>query len=140
MWDSLRLNRIAFLFAIVTACSGCGGNPAMTSCSLTVEVQVNPTTATANHASAPPANQVQFIGTAEPTAPYGCPVPQWVALDYATWSNPDPADIQISSAGNSTNGTAVCLAPTNGAATLTGTFTQFVSNPPVTKTVQLTCN
>lgn len=65
--------------------------------------------------------------------------PQVVAREYATWSNPDPAAIQISSADDLTNGTAVCKAPTDGPVTLTGTFSQMVSGP-ATKTVQLTCN
>ncbi len=69
----------------------------------------------------------------------GCAVPTWIAIVYGTWSNPDPTDIQISSAIDNTNGTAVCKAATNGAVTLTGTFNQLVP-APVTKTVQLTCN
>jgi hypothetical protein len=133
-----RFDRIVGLFTALLLLSGCSGNPAMT-CSLTVEVQVSPTTATVDHAAAPPGNQVQFVGYARPTAPPGCAVPQWIAIDYATWSNPDPTDIQISSASDSTNGTAICKSPTNGPVPLTGTFTQLVSSP-VTKTVQLACN
>jgi hypothetical protein len=125
------------LFGALTFVSGCGGVSPVP-CSLTTVITVSPLSATVNHAAAPPANQVQFIGTAAPTAPPGCPVPQWIALDFATWTNPDPTDIQISSANDSTNGTAVCKAPTSGAVTLTGTFTQLVSSP-VTKSVQLTC-
>lgn len=128
---------VALLSVIANAC-GCSGNPAM-SCQLRTVISVNPTSATLNHAAAPPSNQVQFIAAAQPTAPPGCAVPDWIAIVGGTWSNPDPTDIQISSANDSTNGTAVCKAPTNGAVTLTGTFTQLVP-APVTKTVQLTCD
>ena len=125
------------LFGALTFISGCAAmSPAP--CSITVEVTVSPASATVNHAAVSPANQVQFVGTALPTAPPGCAVPAWVAIDHAQWTNPDPSAIQISSANDSSNGTAVCKAPTNGAVTLTGTFTQLVSSP-VTKSVQLTC-
>jgi hypothetical protein len=135
----LGVDRIAGLFAALAVLSGCAAHPTMMPCEVTVEVQVSPTSATVDHGAKPPGNQTQFKGLARPTAPAGCPVPEWVASTYATWSNPDPADIQISSANNSTNGTAVCKAPTNGPVTLTGTFTQGLSSP-ATKTVQLTCD
>jgi hypothetical protein len=61
-----------------------------------------------------------------------------VAIEYGTWSNPDPVDITISSANDSTNGTALCKAPTNGAVTLTGAFPIGSPNPNM-KSVQLTC-
>lgn len=135
-----RAGQVATLMLSLGAVCGCGGRSTMgATCSNGVEIIVSPTSATANHTAAPPANQIQFVGVAHPTAsPPGCPVPQWVALSFATWSNPNPGAIQISSANNSTNGTAVCLASTNGAVTLTGTFTQVVSTP-VTESVQLTC-
>ncbi|MGH9606238.1 MAG: hypothetical protein ACRD3N_11135 [Terracidiphilus sp.] len=78
---------------------------------------------------------------ARPTGPPGCPIPQWVALVYANWSNPAPDAIQISSTNDATSGTAVCLAPTDGAVTLTGTFGPggVVGTTPIAKTVQLTC-
>lgn len=133
-----RTEEIAGLFAALAVLSGCGGNGSM-SCNLTTEITVSPTSATVNHAAAPPANQTQFLGTAAPTAAAGCPVPQWIAREHPTWSNPDPTDIQISSTNDLTNGTAICKAPTAGPVTLTGTFTELVSSP-VTRTVQLTCN
>ncbi|MGA2571617.1 MAG: hypothetical protein ABSF23_13955 [Terracidiphilus sp.] len=135
----IRGNLLIALFAGLALVCGCGGNPAV-NCSLgDVEVRVTPTSATIDHAAAPPGNQIQFVGVAQPTAPIGCPLPTWVAISHATWSNPDPVDIQISSANDATNGTAICKSPTNGAVTLTGTFTQVVTTP-VAKTVQLTCN
>jgi hypothetical protein len=135
----IRAGLLGGFFGGVALVSGCGADSnSIGECSITVVVTVSPPSATVNHAAAPPGNQVQFVGTAAPTAPQGCPVPEWVAIDYATWTNPDPTDIQISSANDSTNGTAVCKAYTNGPVTLTGTFTQLVSSP-VTKSVQLTC-
>ena len=136
----IRVDLIAGLCIAATTLYGCGGNGTIGSkCTLTTVITVNPASATVDHAAAPPANQVQFIANAQPTAPPGCAVPTWIAIVYGTWSNPDPIDIQISSAADSTNGTAVCKTPTNGAVTLTGTFTELVQSP-VTKTVQLTCN
>ncbi len=129
--------RTVLLAAVLVPC-GCGGNSGMT-CNLTWELQMSPTSATVNHSAPPPGNQTQFVAIAAPTAHAGCGVPQVVAREYATWSNPDPAAIQISSADDLTNGTAVCKAPTDGPVTLTGTFSQMVSGP-ATKTVQLTCN
>ncbi len=133
----IRAGLLVVAFAAAAVVCGCGGNSQI-SCVGSVEIAVSPTSATVNHAAAPPANQIQFIGIGQPTAPPGCPVPEWVAIVYGTWSNPDPTDITISSANDSTNGTAVCNAPTNGAVTLTGTFSQLVP-APVTKSVQLTC-
>ncbi len=127
------------LFLAITALCGCGGTSA-TKCNTTVVISVNPTTATVDHTAAPPANQVQFVANAQPFSDQpGCAVPTWIAIVYGTWLNPDPTDIQISSAIDNTNGTAVCKAATNGAVTLTGTFNQLVP-APVTKTVQLTCD
>ena len=109
------------------------------SCNYSTVIGVSPTSATVNQAAAPPGNQVQFIAFAHETASGpGCAIPQSEVLVYGTWSNPDPQDIQISSANDSTNGTAVCKAPTTGAVTLTVTFTQFTMTP-ATKSVQLTC-
>jgi hypothetical protein len=133
----IRVGLITVFLAVAVLLCGCGGNSQI-SCAGSVTITVSPTSATANHAAMPQANQVQFIAVGQPTAPPGCPIPEWVATVYGTWSNPDPTDVMISSANDPTNGTAVCLAPTNGAMTLTGTFSQLVTTP-VTKSVQLTC-
>ena len=128
--------------ALFTGICGCGGSAGSAGCTLTTVISVNPTSATVDHAATPPANHVQFIaagGYAAPTGSEHCAVPALAWIEYGTWTNPDPADIQISSATDSTNGTAVCKSPTNGPVTLTGTFTELVPSP-VIKTVQLTCN
>ncbi|MFZ0394162.1 MAG: hypothetical protein WCF17_02600 [Terracidiphilus sp.] len=129
--------RTGLLAALLVLC-GCGSNP----CNSAWELQVSPASATVNHSAAPPKNQTQFVAVAAPVAQAGCAIPQIVAREYATWSNPDPSAIQISSASDLTNGTAVCKAPTNGPVTLKGTFAQLVPpmvSGPAAKTVQLTC-
>ncbi len=137
----IRAGLLVGSFSAAVAACGCGGNGTIGgNCSLSTVIAVSPASATANHASAPPGNQVQFIGIGRYTAPPGCAVPALSWIAYATWLNSDPTNIQISSASDSTNGTAVCKAATNGAETLTGTFTTS-GNPPqsITQSVQLTC-
>ena len=138
----IRAGWPAGLAAILVAVCGCAGNGTFGNCTLYSVVNVSPTSATVNHAAAPPANQVQFVGTGTYAAQGShCAIPELAWIAYGTWSNPDPTDIQISSADNFTNGTAVCLAATNGAVTLTGTFpaTGLGGAQSVTQSVQLTC-
>ena len=98
---------------------------------------VAPATATANHSSAAPGNQVQFKSTLAPTPQAGCPTPTFIAVAYPTWTNPDPLDISISSAQDSTNGTAVCSGMTSGTVTLTATET--TPQQTYMQNVTLTC-
>ncbi len=130
--------RVALLAVLVVAC-GCGGQAAMNRCELTIVSTVAPASATVSHSAAPPGNQVQFVATQAPTAPPGCAVPDWILRAEPIWSNPDPADITISSADDATNGTAVCKGATDGAVTLTATISSGNGDTPVTKSVQLTC-
>jgi hypothetical protein len=128
------------LLALAGVCallSGCavGGNGS--ECALGYDFSTSPASATADHAAAPPGNQQQFTSGLAPTAPAGCPVPQWVARVDPAWSSSDPIDIQISSADDATNGTAVCLGPTDGAATLTATF--VYASQTLTSKSTLTC-
>jgi hypothetical protein len=141
----LKAAPLAGLAAVLAGICGCTGNGMLgDDCNGSLVVAVNPSSATVNHAAAPPANQVQFIADEGYAAPAGghCAVSAIAKIVPGTWANPDPQDIQISSANNSTNGTAVCLSPTNGAVTLTGTFsTTVVASQPQssTQSVQLTC-
>lgn len=142
----MRLPLLITALATTALTTGCGSSSGGGSCAVTYPLRVTPRTATVDSSTKPPANQVQFTGIAVATAPPGCPVPQLARAEYAAWTNPDPAAIQISSAGDSTNGTAVCLGPTHGAVTLTGLFTPASPGvPPGTgpdaqsATVQLTC-
>jgi hypothetical protein len=126
---------------------GCAASVGTTvSCNNTWTLTVSPNVATTSHSAQAPANQVQFTGIYHPVAVAGCPVPTVEELEYASWTDPDTIDIQISSANDATNGTAVCKGPTNGAVTLTGVFSPILVNgpagggtPQTTETVQLTC-
>jgi len=60
-----------------------------------------------------------------------------VALVYASWSNPDPLDVTVSSAADFTNGLATCKNTTAGPVTLTATAT--LSSKVYSSSVQLTC-
>jgi hypothetical protein len=123
---------------------GCAAGNTPTDCSGLYVLNVSPTAATADHSATAPGNQVQFQGAygAFGKAPAGCAISNVVVKEYATWQNPDPLDISISSAIDETNGTAVCTGTTAGPITLTGSFAPN-SVPPATtttvKTVTLTC-
>jgi hypothetical protein len=89
-----------------------------------------------SHNDAPPGNQEKFNAELQPTAPAGCPVPEYIAIVDAQWTVSDPINVQISSAPDS-NGVATCAGTTTGAVTVTATYTQ----DGVTKsaTAPLTC-
>jgi hypothetical protein len=99
---------------------------------------------TADHAAAPPGNQVKFSASVTPTiiSGSGCAVPTYIALVNATWTTSDPKDISINSAQNAaTNGLAACLGPTNGSATITASYpnSSGVGPSTLTATATLTC-
>jgi hypothetical protein len=102
-----------------------------------IVLSLNPVAATADHTAEPPGNQQQFVSTAAPTAPPGCALPEWILLAHPSWTSSDPVNISISSANDTTNGTAVCKGATNGAATLTATFVFDGTTSKATAT--LTC-
>lgn len=131
---------------LVLACSlpGHAGLSQPQDCRTSWVVTVTPASATLDHTASPARNTVQFIGTAVETAPKGCPVPALARREYASWANPEPTRIEISSARDGANGTASCLAATKGPVTLTGTFNPIgasaAASQTSTKTVTLTCN
>lgn len=85
---------LAGLVAAASLGTGCAvATTADRNCTITMQLTVTPQTATADHNAAPPGNQVHFEGVAAPTSQAGCPVPQYVLLETAAWTNPDPADI-----------------------------------------------
>jgi hypothetical protein len=125
---------------MVCACGvfgGCAAAPSNTPVGCSIYVNVTPATATADHNAASPGNQVQFVGSSGETCTNGAS-PAVVARVYGSWTNPDPINIQISSANDATNGTAICKGPTAGAVTLTDTIPLGTST--VAKQVSLTCN
>lgn len=117
-----NLSMLAATLGASLATMGCGAAPQQ--CTLAYPLTVSPLAATLDHASTAAANQVKFRGIAYLVAtPATCPQRTDLgALEYATWTNPDPADIQISSAYDDTNGIASCTNATSGAVSLTGTF------------------
>ena len=124
---------------ILAGCSvllaGCGA--ASPNCTLSDVLSVFPATATADHAATPPGNQLKFSVGLAPTAAPGCPIPQYIAIAYPAWTNPDPSAISISSAHDQTNGLATCLKATTGASTLTATV--GTGQTAQSKTVSLAC-
>jgi hypothetical protein len=143
----MKLVVLLSVFLGFVCLTGCAVAPASTlGCNQTFALSVTPNVATASHTATGPANQVKFTGTYQQVPQTGCPISNVEALEYASWTNPDTIDIQISSANDATNGTAVCKGPTNGAVTLTGVFSPILANgpagggtPQTTETVQLTC-
>jgi hypothetical protein len=124
---------------IVSACGvvgGCAASPGNNPLGCTTSISVSPATAVADHSAASPGNQVQFMGTSSESCTNGAS-PQVIARVYGAWTNPDPINIQISSANDVTNGTAICKGATSGAVALTDTVVQGTST--VAKQVSLTC-
>ena len=131
---------VLLVSALVGGLSGCGSSPSTGTCELTTVLNVEPTSATADHAAVPPGNQVQFKGGGYFTAPSGCGAPALAFAADAVWTNPDPNDITISSAADATNGTAVCENATGGPVALSGTYTSVPGlTGTVVRIVQLTC-
>lgn len=101
------------VFASCLAMWGCGATTASRACPQYVFMAVVPATATADHAAAPPGNQVRF--QLEIEYPPGCGTNQTVP---ATWTVSDTTDVNFSS---TTDGLATCVNPTPGSVTVTGT-------------------
>lgn len=128
------------LLVVLAGCallSGCAVSPTGNSCDLGYTMSVSPQSATADSTAPVPGNMVQFMATVGPTAPAGCAVPAWLMLARATWTSSDPKDVIIDSSTAPTNGLATCVGSTNGAATLTATYT--FGTTPLTQTASLTC-
>lgn len=115
---------VALLAPLAIEGCGSGGTAQDQQCTVSYPLTVTPLAATLDHMSVGTANQVQFRGIAYAVSvPASCPQrTDLEALEYATWSNPDSADIQISSAYDASNGLASCINATAGAVTITGTF------------------
>jgi hypothetical protein len=120
----------AFLLSCVVGCGGKGAQD----CNF-IAISVIPQNGAANHAAIPPGNQQKFL--AGGVVPAGCPPPP--AIVGATWSVSDPVNVTISSAMDSTNGTATCKGVTAGAVTVTATSTAG-NGKQISGTGILTCN
>jgi hypothetical protein len=123
-----------FLCAILVSCGGGSiGSNARNRLDCTITgIKVNPSAATADHGANPPANTAQFF--ADYTAVSACQFPPL----RPAWTASDPVNVNISSATDSTNGTATCLNPTADPVTVTATAT--ASGKTFTATGTLTCN
>ena len=77
-----------------------------------------------SHAAKAPGNQQKFNAYAGALSGPGCATPQVMGPVQATWTTSQPAVVQISSAKDATNGLVTCVGATNGAATLTASYTQ----------------
>jgi hypothetical protein len=122
--------------------SGCAGgmsgnnNPGSQNQGCSAYMAIGPASGTADHAAMSPGNQVQFQAYSGESCTNGA-TPAVVALVYAGWSNPDPLDVQISSAADMTNGLATCKNTTAGPVTLTATAT--IDSKQYQQNAQLTC-
>lgn len=120
------------------ALSGCGSSgPA---CTASLTMGISPASGTADSSAKVPGNQVQFTAVAQETQPAGChlPLPSLSQLLKPQWTASDTTHVKVSSAQDATNGLAICIGPTAGAATLTAVSGTGVS--ALTGTAHLTCN
>ncbi len=106
-----KVFRLGLLMPALALTISCGsGNH----CQL-IALSVSPSSATADHSAVAPGNQVRFF--AQGQVPASCAVVQCVNCYGQKWSVSDPVNVSISN-NASDNGTATCLAATNGAATV----------------------
>jgi len=132
MHKSLRLVSIVVTAVLVSA--GCGSS--QHNCDLTA-FSVSPASTTADHAVSAPGNQVQFI--AGPVTKGQCAAGGCINCWGQTWTVSDPVNVSISN-NDSDNGTATCLAATNGAVTITATApVPGKSTQTIIGTATLTC-
>jgi len=122
--------------------TGCATPPQ--NCSTSLVTAVSPATATADHMAVAPGDQQHFTATAAPAASPGCPVPEIIAVLTPQWTVSDTVNVKISSASDSTNGTATCLGTTNGPVTVTAigspsSGTQSGSHSETLGTATITC-
>ena len=102
-----------------------------------VGVTVTPASATANHAAAPPGNQVVFLGKQVSKKDPGCPAIT-AAQNGFNWSTSDPTDVTLIPNQPAIGAvTAVCKNATPGAVTITATLPNTPTASPGTAT--LTC-
>jgi hypothetical protein len=102
------------LAPVVAGCAGGSVNQNSLNCS-NIPQAVFPVAASADHTLAPPGDQQSF-GVQYTDIPAGCAVPAFVIAH--TWQTSAPLQVSISSATDSTNGQATCLAATNGPVTI----------------------
>jgi len=119
------------LTAILISILGCGGRTMMDPCTV-VGLNVGPSSATVNHAAAPPANGQVFGVTSKflGVCPSATAIPP-----NANWTVSDPSVHLSATQGSST--TATCTAALASSVTVTATSTD---GRMLTGTATLTCN
>ncbi len=125
------------ILILVPLLAGCGtASPACTP--LVYRIEVNPSSAVADHAASSPSNQVKYLEISTPqTEPNSCPVPAVIPVLQPVWSLSDTVSAQISNLNDPTNGTATCLAAASAPITVTATLG---SGPTASvRTASLTC-
>ena len=128
------MKSLLLIVALAGSSLSCGGYGS--SCKLT-GITVNPAAATADHTSAAPGNSVQFF--AAQTVSGSCPAITAIALQ-PDWSVSDSTDVTISSAKDTTNGTATCLTKAPSPVTVSASVKPGTSQQSYSATATLTCN
>ena len=137
MNPTLVLRLLVALLALAIA--SCGSDQ----CTV-ASMAVDPSTGTADHNAAPPGNEQQFFSDGTMTG--SCPAPPMSTpirrgLQDVIWTVSDAANVSISNVKDSTFGTATCLGPTSGAATVTATLPADKNHGKgLLASGQLTCN
>jgi hypothetical protein len=121
------MTRILLLCSGAALLTGCAaGGPSNISSQhqqdCVLQLTVDPQSATADHTAKPPGNQVNFQVMYGPSPASACRIPTSLLMN-ATWTNSDPADVQINSVPGTGNGTATCIGTTSSPATLTASYT-----------------
>lgn len=133
---SCRTNvRLLVLGSVLTILTGCGGT-APPDCSAATALAVAPQTGTADHAAAPPGNQVSFVGQDMP--PASCPPTPGAPRMDLKWSVSDPVNVTIGNIQGVDYGVATCKNATAGAVTVTASGNNTLKMP-ITGTAALTC-
>lgn len=123
------------LLLVLLAVVGCGGSP-KPQCFIT-GMNLGPSTATVNHAVAPPGNSAQFAAF-QTSAPSGCAF-ALSSLQAVTWTVSDTVNASISNTHDAAYGVATCINAAPSPITVTAT-TPPSNAVKVTATATLTCN
>lgn len=118
MIHSLLFRLLGLSLALLLA--SCG-NEQCTVASMTLD----PQTASADHNAAPPGNAQQFFSDGTLVGKCTVPAPMTPirrGLQDVVWTVSDTVNVSVSNVKDSTFGTATCLGPTSGAATVTATL------------------
>lgn len=130
--------RFILLAAIAFVAAGCGGGTMNNPDCGVASVAVTPATATADHAAAPPGNQVVFQGKLVQKLNPGCPAITAPQTGF-NWATSDPTDVTlIPDQPVIGAATAVCKNATPGAVAITAT-TPNSPTPSPSGTAMLTC-